>query len=219
LSVRPQAVLFDLDGTLVDSAPDLAAAANAMRVARGMAPLDPGAYRAHCGSGARGMLRVAFDMQAGDPGYDACREEYLSRYAQVLLQDSALFERIPQLLRALEAARLPWGIVTNKSHALAAPLCQGLGLQPAVLVGGDTTAHRKPHPAPLMHACLALAVSPGDCLYVGDDPRDIEAGRAAGMRTVGVRWGYLGLERAIEHWGADALIDEPLQLLNCLKLA
>ncbi len=217
--MRPQAVFFDLDGTLVDSAPDLAAAANAMRTARGMAPLDAGAYRAHCGSGARGMLHVAFGMRPGDTGYEASRDEFLSRYTQTLLNDTRPFDRAPQLLAALNACGLPWGIVTNKSHALALPICDGLGLRPAVLVGGDTTTHRKPHPAPLLHASRTLGVPAQHCVYVGDDPRDIEAGRAAGMRTVGVRWGYLGLERAIEHWGADALIDEPLQLLNCLKLA
>lgn len=214
-----QAVLFDLDGTLVDSAPDLAAAANAMRAARNLAPLASGVYRAHCGSGARGMLRVAFDLQPTDSTYEVLRDEFLSRYAPLLLQRTRPFEWVPQLLRSLDERAVPWGIVTNKSHALAAPICQGLGLSPAVLVGGDTTAHRKPHPAPLLHACGLLDVPAQRCVYVGDDPRDIAAGRAAGMRTVGVRWGYLGVEQAIEHWGADAIVDEPMQLLNCLNLA
>ncbi len=219
--MRPAALLFDLDGTLVDSAPDLAGAANVLRQGRGLAPLPLAAFRPHGGSGARGMLRVAFGLAPGQDGYDALRESFLAHYAERLLQDTALFAQVPALVAALEAARLPWGIVTNKALRLAAPLVDGLGLRPParVLVGGDSTPHTKPHPAPLLAAAAALGVAPADCVYVGDDPRDMLAARAAGMRGWAAAWGYLGTEQPPEAWGADAVLDSPLALLKPLGLA
>jgi N-acetyl-D-muramate 6-phosphate phosphatase len=219
--MRPAALLFDLDGTLVDSAPDLAGAANELRAERGLPPLPLADYRPHGGSGARGMLRAGFGLAPGDEGYEPLRLAFLERYAARLLHETALFDEVASLLAALAAAGLPLGIVTNKALHLAAPLADALGLRPPVqvLIGGDSTPHTKPHPAPLLAAATALAVPPEACVYVGDDPRDMLAARAAGMRGWAAAWGYLGVERPVADWGADAVIESPRRLLNRLGMA
>ena len=208
------AVLFDLDGTLVDSAPDLAGAANDMRLARGLPALPVECLRPLVGSGARGMVRAAFERGPEDDGYDALREEFLARYEARSMRETHVFPDVVPLLDALDAARLPWGIVTNKIERYTLPLVRHLGLaqRAAALVCGDTTAHAKPHPAPLLEAARRLAVAPAACVYVGDDLRDIVAGRAAGMGTVAAAWGYLGAGEAIERWQADAVIRHPGEL-------
>lgn len=216
-----QAVLFDLDGTLVDSAPDLAHAANAMRAARGIEPLPYENLRPMVGSGARGMVGAAFGVAPGESGFEALREEFLDRYAQGLLERTRVFEPVAELLDALDRHERPWGIVTNKAARFTEPLVQGLGLhaRAATVISGDTTAHAKPHPLPLLEAARRLGLPPANCVYVGDDLRDVQAGRAAGMSTLVAAWGYLGEGEPPAAWGAHAILEDPRQLLQWLALA
>lgn len=218
---RIEAVLFDLDGTLIDSAPDLAGAANDLRVRHGLAPLPFDDFRPMAGAGARGMVGVAFGAQPGDPSFNDLREAFLARYEQRLLQETVIFATMVPVLQSLDAAAMPWGIVTNKVMRFTEPVVTGLGLhsRAAALIGGDSTPHAKPHPEPLFEAARRIGVEPGRCVYVGDDLRDVQAGRAAGMVTLAAGWGYLGQGEAIEQWGADAVIHEPAALLNWLGLA
>jgi len=213
-------VLFDLDGTLIDSAPDLAAAADLMRTRRGLPSLPLQRYRPLAGAGARGMLRVAFDITPEHPSYEALKEEFFSHYEAGLLQYTQAFAEVPPLLQALLAAGLEWGVVTNKSERFTTPLTRAMPLfqTAGAIVSGDTTPHAKPHPAPLLEAARRMALRPAQCIYVGDDERDIAAGRAAGMPTVAARYGYLGLDADVAAWGADAQISSPLQLLKWLSL-
>jgi len=218
---RAAAVLFDLDGTLVDSAPDLAGAANDLRVAQGLDPLPYERLRPMVGTGARGMVGVAFGLAPGDDGFEPLRDAFLARYAERLLQATHVFDAVEPMLAALEASGLRWGIVTNKAMRYAEPVVRGLALEAraAALIAGDTTPFSKPHPEPLFEAARRLGLSPGDCIYVGDDHRDIVAGRAAGMRTLAAGWGYLGCGEPIHAWGADAVLENPAALLNWLELA
>lgn len=214
-------VLFDLDGTLIDSAPDLALAADEMRVARGMPSLPLTDYRAHAGSGARGMLGVAFGITPDDPGFSPLREEFFAHYERRLTRLTRPFAGVAELLNGLAARQLRWGIVTNKSRRFTAQLVAAMPvLQSAcAVVSGDSTPHTKPHPAPVLEAMRLAGAEPTQCLYVGDDARDMIAGRAAGMVTVAARYGYLGAGADVAAWSADACIDHPRALLNLLALA
>ena len=216
-----QAVLFDLDGTLIDSAPDLAGAANDMRVARGLSALPYARFRPMVGSGARGMVARAFDIGPDDERFSALRDEFLQRYETRMTRETAVFPQVLPLLEALDQRRLPWGIVTNKAMRYSVPIVAALGLaqRSQVLVCGDTTPHAKPHPAPLLEAARRMGMAPGACAYVGDDERDVQAGQAAGMTTVAVAWGYLGLGNAIEAWGATHVIQSAHELLKRLDMA
>jgi phosphoglycolate phosphatase len=210
-------VLFDLDGTLVDSAPDLAGAGNEMRLARSLEPLPFEAFRPMVGAGARGMVAIALGVGPTDAHYEALRTEFLDRYAARMTATTQVFPDVPPLLARLREAGVAWGIVTNKIRRFAEPLVAALGLDRAglaALVCGDTTPHAKPHPAPLLEATRRLGLAAHDCVYVGDDLRDVQAGRAARMATVIAAWGYLGLGEGIETWGADHVIDAPLELLS-----
>ena len=213
-------VLFDLDGTLVDSAPDLGGAANELlrRHGRPERPLED--FRPVSGSGARGMIQVGFGLHADHTDYEPLRAAFIEIYAQRLLHDTRVFEAVEPVLDALDGAGVRWGIVTNKALRLAEPIVRGLGLAPraAVLVGGDSTPHTKPHPAPLLEAARRLGEEAAHCVYVGDDPRDIQAGRAAGMATLAAGWGYLGLGAPVHEWGADHVSAEPSGLLHWLGL-
>lgn len=215
------AVLFDLDGTLVDSAPDLAGAVNLLRERRGLASLPYERLRPGVGSGARGMIGLGFGLAPGDEGFEPLRDEFLAVYERGLLERTAVFAEMAPVLDAIEAAGLPWGIVTNKAERFTFPVVRGLGLdtRAGAVVCGDTTPHSKPHPAPLLEAARRMAVEAAACVYVGDDLRDVQAGRGAGMRTLAAGWGYLGHGASIERWGADALLDRPGALLNWLHLA
>lgn len=212
------AVLFDLDGTLIDSAPDLAGAADQMRLSRGMPSISLEKYRPMAGAGARGILGIAFDMGVDDPRYDAMREEFFSNYEQRLTQQTTVFDGVPELIAEIHSRRIPWGVVTNKSARFTDPLTRAMPLfvSAQVIVSGDTTAHAKPHPAPLLEAARRLGVNPAQCLYIGDDERDVVAGLAAGMQTVAASYGYLGAVTDIRGWGAHAQINSPLALLQLL---
>ena len=221
MSRATQLVLFDLDGTLIDSAPDLAAAANAMRVARSLEPLPLAALRPMVGAGARGMLGTAFGIQPGDERFDELRREFLDRYEVALLNQTAVFAAMSPVLDRLDADGRRWGIVTNKAARFTQPVVEGLCLhrRAAVVISGDTTPHSKPHPAPLLEAARRVGVDAVRCVYIGDDRRDVQAGRAAGMATLAAAWGYLGQGESIDAWGAHAVLADPAELLNWLQLA
>lgn len=213
-----KAVLFDLDGTLIDSAPDLGAAADKMRTDRGLPSLPLEHYRPMAGAGARGMLGIAFGMTPEHPDFAALREEFFRNYEACMTQRTYAFEGVQQMIESLVERDLPWGVVTNKSMRFAGPLTKGMPLfaTARTVVGGDSTPHPKPHPAPLLEAARQLNVCPTECLYVGDDLRDMLAGKAAGMGTVAATYGYLG-STDVKDWGADCHIETPLALLSLLR--
>ncbi|MBS0436717.1 MAG: phosphoglycolate phosphatase [Proteobacteria bacterium] len=215
-----RAVLFDLDGTLIDSAPDLAGAGNDMRAARGLPMLPLAHFRPMVGAGARGMLGRALQVQPGHPDFEALRDEFLQRYEARMTRETQVFAAMRPVLDALRDAGRPWGIVTNKATRFSEPLVRALGLldEAATLICGDTTPHSKPHPAPLLEAARRLGVAPAECVYVGDDLRDVQAGRAAGMLTVAAAWGYLGEGEAIADWDAHHVVESPGELLKLLAL-
>ncbi|MES2786127.1 MAG: HAD-IA family hydrolase [Pseudomonadota bacterium] len=214
-----RAVLFDLDGTLIDSAPDLGAAADKMRVDRGMASLPFERYRPMAGAGARGMLGIAFGMGTDHPDFPVLREEFFKNYESCMTQRTCVFDGVPELIDQLLGRGLAWGVVTNKSMRFAGPLTKGMNLfsTARAVVGGDSTPYAKPHPAPLFEAARLLSLQPAQCIYVGDDERDVAAGRAASMGTVAATYGYLGSVGDTRAWGACAHIKTPLELLSLLK--
>lgn len=221
MKAHAQVMLFDLDGTLIDSAPDLAGAANDLRALHGLPPLPHEALRPMVGTGARGMVGVAFGVFPEDMRFVELRDAFLARYAERLLQQTQVFEAMVPVLDALDAAGLRWGIVTNKAMRFTAPLVDGLGLsgRAAVVIAGDSTPHAKPHPAPLLEAARRMNVASASCVYIGDDHRDIVAGRAAGMGTLAAGWGYLGQGEPVHAWGADGVLSSPADLLQWLELA
>ncbi len=216
-----RAVLFDLDGTLIDSAPDLGAAADGMRLRRGMSSLPLDRYRPLAGSGARGMLLAAFGVTPEHADYEALKVEFFAAYTECLLQRTQPFHEVQEMLGLLQERGFAWGVVTNKSQRFTGPITQAMPLfaTASAIVSGDTTPHAKPHPAPLLEATRRMSVSPAECIYVGDDERDILAGRAAGMGTVAARYGYLGAGADVAAWGASAEVSSPLELLNLLEVA
>jgi phosphoglycolate phosphatase len=214
------AVLFDLDGTLLDTARDMAAAMNALRAEASLAPLPFESVRPFVSHGATAMVRLGFP-EAPEAEFNVLRDRFLTLYRGCLADETQLFEGMPELLGALELAEIPWGIVTNKPAWLTEPLLDALQLRGRAgsLVCGDTFPERKPHPRPLLHAAAELAVAPELCLYIGDAERDIKAARAAQMRALVARFGYIGPADRIEEWLADGCIDSPLQILDWLKTA
>ena len=213
-----RSILFDLDGTLADTAPDLAFALNQLRLVRGMPELSVSNLRIHASSGARGLLHEGFGIRPVDAGYIEMRDEFLDIYEKNLARSSALFAGVPSLLDEMDNRGIPWGIVTNKAERFTFPLLRALELMERArcVICGDTTPYAKPHPAPIIEALRRLGAVANECIYVGDDERDVLAGHAAGMKVVVVRYGYLGNGRPPEEWGADLYIDAPGELVPVL---
>jgi N-acetyl-D-muramate 6-phosphate phosphatase len=204
-----EAVLFDLDGTLADTAPDMARTVNLMRAKRGLQPVALELVRPHVSKGARGMIGAAFGIGTDHPQFQAMRDEFLDLYGDNLCVDTRLFPGMDELLQSLEAREIAWGVVTNKFERFARPLMDGLGLgaRAAVVVGGDTCPRPKPFPDPLLFAAAAMGVAPMRTLYVGDDERDVQAARAAGMPVIVAGYGYLGDGPPASMWGADSIVE------------
>ncbi len=211
-------VFFDLDGTLADTAPDLVAAANQLLIARNLPPKPYEVLRPCASAGARGLIGGAFGINPEHPDFIPLRDEFFSNYEKALLVNSVIFEGVDHLLDQLDEAKLPWGIVTNKSERFTHPLTDLMGLRQRAVstVCGDTTPHSKPHPEPILHAARIANIDPSKSVYVGDDIRDIIAGKAAGMMTIAAAYGYCGCEEPPEAWGADYLVRHPKELLQII---
>lgn len=211
-----RAVLFDLDGTLIDSAPDLAAAADKMRLTRGLESLPFECYRPVAGAGARGLLGAAFGITTEHAEFPALREEFFLNYESCMTERTYVFAGVAELIDAIVKRGLLWGVVTNKASRFTVPLTSAMDLfqSAGAVVSGDTTPHAKPHPAPLLEAAARLGVAPSQCVYVGDDERDMVAGHAAGMCTVAAAYGYLGADAEVSAWRCHAAIKSPGELLN-----
>ena len=211
-------VFFDLDGTLADTAPDLVAAINQLLIDRNLSPKPYLFLRPYASAGARGLLEGAFGITPDHADYIALRDEFMHNYEKALLVDSVLFDGISHLLDQIEEAKIPWGIVTNKGERFTHPLTELMGLRQraASTVSGDTTPHPKPHPEPILHAAKIAKIDPTKSIYVGDDIRDVIAGKAAGMHTVAAAYGYCGCKEPPEAWGADYIINKPLDLLQII---
>lgn len=216
-----KAVLFDMDGTLLDTAPDFVAVCQAMRAARELPPLNEQVIRDVVSGGARAMVSATFGLDVGADGFEALRLEFLERYQQHCAVLSRPFDGMAELLADIEASRLVWGVATNKPLRFAAPIMQQLGLaeRSAVLLCPDHVERSKPAPDMLLLACKQMGFAPADVLFVGDDARDIESGRAAGCKTAAVTYGYIHPEDNPRHWGADVVVDHPLELRAVLDRA
>lgn len=216
-----RAILFDLDGTLIDSAPDLGAAVDKMRTDRGLPSLPLARYRPVAGAGARGLLGEAFGFTPEHPDFLTLREEFFTNYEARMTEKTMVFHGVVELIQEILQRQLVWGVVTNKAARFTVPLTRTMPLfsSAAVVVSGDTTPHSKPHPAPLLEAASRLGLSPTQCVYVGDDERDMVAGRAAGMGTIAATYGYLGNGANTDRWEAHAEIKSPLELLQLIRMA
>ena len=211
-------IFFDLDGTLADTAPDLVAATNKLLAARNLTPKPYEFLRPYASAGARGLLEGAFGISPDHEDFVALRDEFFSNYEKALLVDSKLFDGIDHLLDQMDAASLPWGLITNKSERFTNPLTDLMGLRQRAVstVSGDTTPYSKPHPEPILHAARISNIDPSKSIYVGDDIRDVLAGKAAGMKTVAAAYGYCGCKEPPEAWGADYIANNPLDLLQII---
>jgi phosphoglycolate phosphatase len=214
-----KAVLFDLDGTLVDTASDLGYALNLQRARHGLPPLDEAVIRPQASHGARGLLGIGFGLKPDEPRFARMREEFLQLYADNICRQSRPFPGILELLAGIEARRLKWGVVTNKPARFTEPLMSILDLaeRAACIVSGDTCPQAKPHPAPMLAAAELCGALPGECLYLGDAERDIQAARAAAMPALVAAWGYLDATDEPHTWGAHAEIRHPSDTLNYLS--
>jgi len=216
-----RAVLFDMDGTLLDTAPDFVAVCQAMRATRDLPPLDEQLIRDVVSGGARAMVSVTFGLEEGSAEFEALRLEFLERYQAHCAELTQPYPGIRELLDDIEHAKLRWGVATNKPLRFAAPIMQRLQLdqRSAALLCPDHVAQSKPAPDMLLLACQHLGLQPAEVLFVGDDERDIAAGRAAGCRTAGVTWGYIHPEDNPDHWGADVIVKHPSELRAVLDRA
>jgi len=221
LDALPRAVLFDLDGTLADTAEDLAAPVNAMRAERGLEPMTIASLRPFASMGARGLIWRGLGVNREEPAFGALRDEFLARYEQAMCVHTRLFPGMLAVLEEFERRGILWGVVSNKYERYVRPILTQLGLleRSVCAIGGDTAEFAKPHPAPLLLAAKVAGVEPSACVYVGDDLRDVEAGRAARMATVAVTYGFSGDAAPPAVWGADFLIDAPGDLLGLLPEA
>ncbi len=212
-------VLFDLDGTLADTAPDLANALNAVLMANGREPLPFEAIRPAVSHGGMALIQLGFNLAPDNPDFEPLRRQLLEHYAAHIADETQLFPGMENVLEALEADGRNWGVVTNKPGWLTEPLLDALGLLPraACVVSGDTLPERKPDPAPLHHACRLAGSQTAECVYIGDAERDILAGRQAGMPTLVARFGYLGEDDRPETWGAHGMVDRPDEILHWLE--
>ena len=215
-----KAVLFDLDGTFADTAPDLAIALNHTRAMRDLPPLPLAALRPQASHGSRGLLKTGFGIEPDHPDYDTLRDIFLDYYAKNICVQSQLFDDTAKLVDTLEQHGIKWGIVTNKPHRYTVPLMQALGYaeRAACMVSGDTYAHAKPHPEPLLKACQLIGVAAAECLYLGDDLRDMQAANSAGMRGIIASYGYVSHDASVENWNAHGSINKPMELLGLIPL-
>lgn len=214
-----EAIFFDLDGTLADTAPDLAGTLNRLKAEQGLPPSPYEVLRPRVSQGARGMLGAGFGLTPENEAYAPLAARFLALYSESLCVETRLFAGMDELLEELDSRGITWGVVTNKAEHLARPIITALGLAErcACIVGGNTAARPKPHPDPLLYACALTRHAPQQSLYVGDDIRDIQAGRAAGMATVAAAYGYLGNAEPIQAWNADTIIEHPLDILALLE--
>ncbi len=219
--MRLRAVLFDMDGTLLDTAPDFIAICQAMLAERGLPAVDDKLIRDEVSGGAKAMVAAAFALSPNAEEFEPLRLEFLERYQRDCAVHSQLFDGMAELLADIEKAKLIWGVVTNKPVRFAQPIMEQLGLaeRSALLICPDHVTHSKPHPEPLILACKMLDLDPASVLFVGDDLRDIESGRDAGTRTAAVRYGYIHPHDNPDHWGADVVVDHPLDLRKVLDNA
>jgi len=213
-----EAVLFDLDGTLADTAADLGAVLNRLRAEVGHPPLPAASIRPHVSKGVRGLLGIGFELAPGDRHYAELHQRFLAYYEEALCVGTTLFDGIDGVLVQLESSGIHWGVVTNKTSRYTLPLMGALGLarRAACIVSGDSSPRPKPAPDPLWLASAIAGVEPKGCLYIGDDQRDMQAARAAGMVAVAAAWGYLGNDLPLEEWGADTIISTPSELAGLL---
>ncbi len=213
---RPKTLLFDLDGTLVDTAPDLARATNALRESHRLAPLDYPVIRAQVSNGGSALVTLALGLEKHDSGHDTARAFLLEAYGRAVAVESRVFPPLVRLLGAWEAQSRPWGIITNKPRAYAEPLIEALGLTPGVLLCADDLPVKKPAPEPLWEAARRLRSTPEDCWYIGDHLRDMQAARAAGMAAVAVGYGYIEEGDDYRAWPADRWFDTSEALVEAL---
>jgi len=215
-----KAVLFDLDGTFADTAPDLAASLNHARATRNLPPLPIDLLRPQASHGSRGLLEVGFGIEPGHPDFDTLRNIFLDHYGRNICVHTRLFDDMAQLIDELERRNIHWGIVTNKPHRYTVPLMQALGYaeRASCLISGDTCAHAKPHPEPMLKACQIIGVPPAECLYLGDDLRDMRAANAAGMAGIIASYGYVNGDATVENWNAQGSVDKPTELITYLAL-
>jgi phosphoglycolate phosphatase len=212
-----QAVLFDLDGTLVDTAPDLAAATNALRLHHGLGPLAFDVIRGQVSNGGSALVTLALGLDVEHPEHDASRSRLLDTYAQALSVHSRVFAPLDEWLRGWQRKSRPWGIVTNKPRRYAEPLIEALALRPGALLCADDLAVKKPAPEPLWEAAKRLGVAPEACWYVGDHLRDMQAAKAAGMTAVAVGYGYISTDDDYRQWPADVWFDDCAALVRALN--
>ena len=212
-------VLFDLDGTLADTAPDLALALNTLLAEKGRNPLPYELIRQQASFGGKALIKLGFDLETDSAEFELLRQRFLELYKNKLCEHTTLFEGIDKAIDGILAAGMNWGIVTNKPSWLTNPLLALMDLEhtPATVVSGDTTRNNKPHPEPLLHACATAGSQPGQCLYIGDAERDIQAGLRAGMKTLVALFGYIRDDDTPENWGADGLVNTPVEILSWLN--
>ncbi|MEQ1589567.1 MAG: HAD-IA family hydrolase [Gallionella sp.] len=215
-----KAILFDLDGTFADTAPDLAAALNHVRATKNLPPLPLTALRPQASHGSIGLLKVGMNVTPDSPDFQALRDIFLDHYTHNICVDTRLFSGIAELVSELEQRCIAWGVITNKPHRFTVPLMEALGYahRAVCLISGDTCSHAKPHPEPMLAACKLIKIAPVQCLYLGDDKRDMEAANAANMRGIIANYGYVSDDVSVQNWQAHGSVDNPMELLTYLSL-